>query len=374
MKMRNIRKLLALTLAAALILPLLRASCRAADSYIITVAEDTVLENTEDAGMALFIDGIIYVPYTTLQELDRTWVAYNESKSLVTVYRVGYMMYFELDTGLTYNNESRYVQVSAKVRSGVPYLPVQVICSWMGLYFSYTSASAAGLSYPIMRLARQTPTTDDETLFRQQAETLKSVSRSRDIRSGILAPEADPVPAPEPEARDISLLFSGVPEEGLSFLLDTLEGADTPAAFFLPYTQLNEQAEQLRELYARGFSFGFSLSGEMDPVQEAQNASDLCARLLHIRVRLVLCAQTMTEEEQLSLKEAGFVPVTAEQDYSFSELNAKKLLSALKKLLRNGSGDEALLLRPDDIVQEILPVVCSYLTAQNYTALPVKEW
>lgn len=368
------RKMLALTLAVLLVLPLLRASCRAADSYIITVAEDTVLEDTEDAGMALFIDGIIYVPYTTLQELDRTWVAYNESKSLVTVYRVGYMMYFELDTGLTYNHENRYVQVSAKMRSGVPYLPVQVICSWMNLYFSYTSASAAGLSYPIMRLARQTPTTDDATLFRQQAETLKAVSRSRDIRSGILTPTTDPEPVPEPEARDISLLFSGLPEEELSFLLDTLEGADTPAAFFLSETQLNAQAEQLRELYARGFSIGFLLPGQEDPVQEAQAASELCAQLLHTRLRLVLCARALTEEEQLALEEAGFVPVTADQDYSGTELTSKKLLSALKKLLRNGSGGESLLLRPDSTVQEILPVVCSYLTAQNYTALPIREW
>ena len=186
--MRLLRKPAALLLALILLLPLAGVPCRAAESYIITVAEDTVLEDTADPGMAMYLDGIIYVPYTTLQKLKGAYASYNEKKSLVTVYRVGYMMYFELDTGLTYNQENRYVQVSAKLRSGVPYLPVQVICSWMGLYFSYTAASSSGVGYPIMRLAKDTPRTSDEELYQQQAETLQSVARSRDLLSGIVTP------------------------------------------------------------------------------------------------------------------------------------------------------------------------------------------
>mgnify|MGYP000349732967 CR=1 FL=1 len=224
-------------MALFLLLPLAGVPCRAAESYIITVAEDTVLEDTADPGMAMYLDGIIYVPYTTLQKLKGAYASYNEKKSLVTVYRVGYMMYFELDTGLTYNQENRYVQVSAKLRSGVPYLPVQVICSWMGLYFSYTAASASGVGYPIMRLAKDTPRTSDEELYQQQAETLQSVARSRDLLSGIVTPETPGPVTPEPAARDISLIFVGAPEGELSFLLDTLEGAQTPAAFFLPAGQ-----------------------------------------------------------------------------------------------------------------------------------------
>ncbi len=246
--MKLLRKPAALLLALILLLPLAGVPCRAAESYIITVAEDTVLEDTADPGMAMYLDGIIYVPYTTLQKLKGAYASYNEKKSLVTVYRVGYMMYFELDTGLTYNQENRYVQVSAKLRSGVPYLPVQVICSWMGLYFSYTAASASGVGYPIMRLAKDTPRTSDETLYQQQAETLQSVARSRDLLSGIVTPETPGPVTPEPAARDISLIFAGAPEGELSFLLDTLEGAQTPAAFFLPAGQLTALAEPLREL------------------------------------------------------------------------------------------------------------------------------
>lgn len=369
---RSWKSVLALTLAVCLLLPLLRGSCHAAESYIITVTEDTVQEDTADPGMAMYLDGLIYVPYTTLSQLNRTWVAYNESKSLVTVYRVGYIIYFELNTGLTYNQDNRYVQVSAKMRSGVPYLPVQVICNWMGLYFSYTSASASGLGYPIVRLARETPAVSDETLYRQQAATLEAVAKSRDIRSGLLSPEVTP-PAPEPEERDITLLFAGVPEGDAAPLLDTLEAGQTPAAFFLSPGDVTAQGALLREIYCRGFSLGILLAGE-DPLEEAKAGSEAYADTLHCRVRLVLCSRALTEEEVQTLAENGFVPVAAEQDYSRTELTSQKLLSALKKLLRTGDGGERLLLRPDSMVQELLPVVCSYLVAQNYTALPLHEW
>ena len=371
--MRLLRKPAALLLALILLLPLAGVPCRAAESYIITVAEDTVLEDTADPGMAMYLDGIIYVPYTTLQKLKGAYASYNEKKSLVTVYRVGYMMYFELDTGLTYNQENRYVQVSAKLRSGVPYLPVQVICSWMGLYFSYTAASSSGVGYPIMRLAKDTPRTSDEELYQQQAETLQSVARSRDLLSGIVTPETPGPVTPEPAARDISLIFAGAPEGELSFLLDTLEGAQTPAAFFLPAGQLTALAEPLRELYARGFSPGLLLEGE-DLLAEARAGSETCARLLHTRVRLVTCRRALTEEELAALSEAGFVPVLPDRDLYAEGVEQKKLLSALKKLLRTGGDGQTLLLKPDSATQELLPVVCSYLVAQNYTALPVREW
>ena len=78
--MRLLRKPAALLLALFLLLPLAGVPCRAAESYIITVAEDTVLEDTADPGMAMYLDGIIYVPYTTLQKLKGAYASYNEKK------------------------------------------------------------------------------------------------------------------------------------------------------------------------------------------------------------------------------------------------------------------------------------------------------
>ena len=94
-------RLLGLALCLGLLLGLGLPARAAGDSYLITVAENEVLEDTGDDSMAVYIDGIIYTPYTTLQKLNGVWASYNPEEQKVTVYQLGYVMYFELDTGLT---------------------------------------------------------------------------------------------------------------------------------------------------------------------------------------------------------------------------------------------------------------------------------
>ena len=59
------RRILAALLCICLLLPLLSASSPsyAVDSYLITIAEDTVLEQVGDSEMAVYIDGIIYIKF-----------------------------------------------------------------------------------------------------------------------------------------------------------------------------------------------------------------------------------------------------------------------------------------------------------------------
>ena len=133
------RRVLAALLCICLLLPLLSASSPsyAVDSYLITIAEDTVLEQVGDSEMAVYIDGIIYIPYTTIREMNSVYVNYNKTEQLVTVFSVGATIVFELDTGLTYDKlQQRSIRVSAKLRDGVPYLPVSIVAAWMGMYFS----------------------------------------------------------------------------------------------------------------------------------------------------------------------------------------------------------------------------------------------
>ena len=99
------RRLLALLLCLSLLLPLFSASTpgHAADSYLITIAEDLVLEDVSDNGMAVYIDGLIYTPYTTLQKMNSVYANYNAADQVVTVYRVGAIIYFDLQSGIAYD-------------------------------------------------------------------------------------------------------------------------------------------------------------------------------------------------------------------------------------------------------------------------------
>ena len=378
-------RILAVLLCLSLLLPLFSASnpSYAADSYLITIAEDQVLDSVGDNEMAVYIDGIIYAPYTTLQKMNSVYANYNEAEQLVTVYRVGAIMYFELDTGLTYDLQQRSIRVSAKMRDGVPYLPVSIVTAWMGMYFSYISAESSGVGYPVIRLASDKPALADNVILSRNASRLRSVARARNKASGIEVP-ADPVVVPP---RTTALLFTGLPEvlpadengnlptQPLSSLLSVLEGNTMPAAFFLKQEELLPGAETLRELVSRGFSVGILLSSAEDPVAEAQACSQLYAQLLHQRVRLVCSAGLeLTEEQKTALAEAGFVLWSPTLDPDTGDLSSGKLLSAAQKALRNAPEQSALRLYPTDLTAEILPVICSYLLAQNFTASPINEW
>jgi len=378
------RRLLATLLCLSLLLPLFSASAPtyAADSYLITIAEDQVLDLVGDDEMAVYIDGIIYTPYTTLQKMKSVYANYNAEEQLVTVYRVGALMYFELDTGLTYDYLQRSIRVSAKMRNGVPYLPVSIVTSWMGMYFAFISAENSGVGYPVIRLASDKPALSDSVILSRNASRLKSVARARDRASGIV----DPTP-PELPRRTTALLFTGLPEvlpadetgtvptQPFDRLLSTLEGNGMSAAFFLKQEELLPQAELLRELAARGFSPGILLTDGNDPVTQASACSALYAQLLHRRIRLV-CAYglELTDGQKQALADAGFLLWTPAYDPDTGDLTSGKLISAAQKALRAAPERSSMLLHPTAVTAESLPVICSYLLAQNFTVAPVTDW
>ena len=239
------------------------------------------------------------------------------------------------------------------------------------------------MGYPVIRLASDKPALSDNVILNRNVSRLRSVARARNKASGIEVP-TDPITLPP---RTTALLFTGLPEvlppddngnlptQPLSSLLSVLEGNNMPAAFFLRQEELLPGAEVLRELVSRSFSVGILLTNDEDPVTEAQACSQLYAQVLHQRIRLVCTAGLeLTEEQQAALTEAGFVLWTPALDPDTGALSSGKLLSAAQKALRNAPEQSSLRLYPTDVTAEILPVICSYLLAQNFTASPINEW
>ena len=372
------RRFLALLLCLTMLLPLVSAPHRvyAADSYLITVAEDTVLQNVSDNGMAVYIDGIIYIPYTTIQSLKSVYANYNQDEQLVTVFSVGHNLQFELDTGMTYDSiQKQSIRVSAKMRDGVPYLPVSIVAASMGLYFSFTSASDSGVGYPVIRLAGSTPAVADKTVFSRNAARLRSVALARDKASGIVSPE----PPAELPQRTVSLLFAGMPQGDtgvqLYTMLDALESYGMKGAFFFTEEELLPAAESLRELYCRGHAPGVLITDGSLPLEQARRCAELYAQLLHVRVRTVcVYGVELTEEQTVALTQAGFEVWQPAYDPYEEGITAGKLNTAAQKALRSAPQQSSLRLQCDTVTLEALPMLYSYLEAQNFSVAPVNEW
>jgi len=373
------KKVLILFLCIALILPILLSATplRAADSYLITIAEDVVLDDTSDNGMAVYIDGIIYIPYTTLSKLDDVYAIYNQAEQAVTVYRYKSIAVFELDTGLTYDAiNNRTALVSAKMRNGVPYIPVSILSSWMNMYLSFISTDQSGVSYPIIRLCGNTPSLSDDSCLRRNSAKLKTVAKARDIKSGHVTPE--PLPP-----RKLAIMFTAIPQSQenatsaslLSNILDSLIEYKLQASFFFTEEQLLPNFESIREIYARGCSSGIMLTDPEKPLEQALRCSEMYAQMLHVRIRLV-CAPDLelTDKQKAELTDAGFLYWEPDHEPDSGDIGVNKLISATKTALKNAESKSTIRFYINDTTLAIIPTLYSYLIAQNYTTEPMNEW
>ena len=111
------------------------------------------------------------------------------------------------------------------------------------------------------------------------------------------------------------------------------------------------------------------------PLEQAQRCAQLYAQLLHIRVRTV-CAYglELTEEQIAALAQAGFVVWQPAYDPYAEDITAGKLNTAARKALRSAPEQSSLRLQCDAVTLEALPMLYSYLVAQNFTVAPVNEW
>ena len=372
------KKILTLILCIAIILPIIlhTTPVYAGDSYLITIAEDTVLDDTSDSGMAVYIDGIIYVPYTTLEKLDDVSAIYRPEEQAVTVYRYKSIAIFELDTGLSYDAiNGRTALVSPKMRNGVPYLPVSILTNWMNLHLSFINSSKSGISYPIIRLCGNIPSVSDDICLRRNTAKLKAIAKARDIKSGHVNPE------PPPE-RNLAIMFTDIPQEQenvqasplVPAIIDSLIEYELQAGFFFSEDQLLPNFENLREIYGRGFYPGIRLTDGEKPLEQAQRCSQLYAQLLHVRVRLV-CAPDLelTDEQKAALTDAGFLYWEPDHRPDTGDITANKLISETKKTLKTADTNSTLQLYMTQTTMDILPTLYSYLTAQNFHTVPLDE-
>ena len=85
-------------------------------------------------------------------------------------------------------------------------------------------------------------------------------------------------------------------------------------------------------------------------------------------------AEELTEEQLEALRQAGFVVWTPTGDPYTDDLTAGKLNTAARKVLRTAPEESSLRLRCDAVTLEALPMLYSYLEAQNFTVAPINEW
>ena len=140
------RRLVSLFLICCLALCLLPLGSAAAASNVCFIATNDSLEQL--TYQPYFSGSTIYVPYTVFANFN-IYNTYHQGSSTASLYSSSKQLYFDMNTGETYDGEGNYYNVTPISRGGVVYVPVEFVCQQYGLSWSYIEGSDYGDVCPV---------------------------------------------------------------------------------------------------------------------------------------------------------------------------------------------------------------------------------
>lgn len=311
--MQKIRRGLPLLLAAAMFFGLSRPVSASAAAIYFTGINDSVAPLTSDT-MPYWSSGVLYVPYTVFNArtngigvslgLDSS---YNRSSNTVAIFNLKQMLSFNMNSG-TCRDEMTGTTYSSRaiMRNGKPYVPLNMVCSFFGMDYSYNQLPYIPQGY-LVRI-KGADTVLDDAVFIDAAQRLLS-DRLRDYTQSLSPAQAanpvTPTPSVPPGAgagsTAVYLAFRCESADGLSAILNTLDGAGQYALFFLSPQLIWEEGDLVRRMLGTGHSVGvLAWDGEEKTLTQGCLALE---ELAHTRTTLAY----VPEGARAGLEERGWV-------------------------------------------------------------------
>lgn len=256
MKKRITAAVLAVCLMLVL-MPFISTGAGAAGLNFISI-NDTLI----DYAYAYYSGSNVYVPATLFSYFGIYYSYFQEEKtaSLVTN---STQIYFELESGNTYDASDTFYSAQAYYIYGTVYVPVAFVCSIFGLNWSTITGSSYG---SIVRIKNGAVVLTDEQFLSAATDSMRTIYNAyygitspgpsspagpSDRPSG--SPSPSPTPEPDRSETSVYLCFAGIPDEQL---IKALSSRGYDAAFFLTEEQVTENADDIRALIVDGFAVG----------------------------------------------------------------------------------------------------------------------
>ena len=173
--MRRRGRILPLLLTAALFLGLTVPTSAA--SLYFTAINDSIPPLTSDT-MPFWSGGTIYVPYTVFDAKQNgvnvslgLYANYNQNAGTVTLFNLRQVLVFDFNSRNCRDDMTGTVYAyRAIMRSGRPYLPLNMVCSFFGMEYSYNQLPSISQGY-LVRIKSADAVLDD-ALFIERARDL----------------------------------------------------------------------------------------------------------------------------------------------------------------------------------------------------------
>lgn len=311
--MRKKRPVLPLVLAVILAVGMFQPMPTAAANLYFTGINDSVAPLTSSS-MPYWSGGTLYVPYTVFDANQNgvgvslgLYTSYNHRSHIVTIFNLKQMLVFDLERGTCRDDMTGAAyDARAVMRYGKPYVPLYVVCSVFGLEYSYNQLSYISQGY-LVRIKSADAVLDDGLFIDRARELINN--RLRDYTQSLSPAETTPtIPVspsepPEVDGSNVAtyLAFRCESADGLSAILNTLDGTGQYALFFLAPQVIEEEGGLVRRILGTGHSVGIlAWEGEKEALSRGRLALE---ELAHTRTTLAY----VPDGARAGLEEQGWV-------------------------------------------------------------------
>jgi len=260
----------ALLLTAFLLLPLASSGQAAAPSGLyFTAANDHLLDfNTET--MPFYSNNVLYVSSRLFEDagLDVSYVR-STSLGVAMLYNSSTDLRFDLAGQIAYDKQGNIYSGYAIEQNGVVFFPLNLVCRYFGLSWSFNETDIA----PLIRVKNDNAILSDASFIDAAANLMRlRYNEYERSLSTTVTPSPPPVLPVEPppvqaaEGQTVYLLLSTASSQDALDVLDALNGVQ--ATFLLTAEQM-EDGNLLRALTVQGHSVALRIQGES--LEEAED-------------------------------------------------------------------------------------------------------
>lgn len=227
---------------------------------------------------ATYYGGELYVSPGVFSNVSGVYTSYSSSQRLITMYDSTSTLVFDLDDGKSYTVGGSEHDASAILSGGSPYVPLNFVCSYFGLTYSYLTTDIA----PMIRLK-----TGNEVL--RDSTYISAVSSTMSLRySSFVSEHPEMFSSPV----SMSLLLMGPLGENTEALLDYFAITGIHAVFFTDGASIEAHPAIVQRIYCQGHTLGVLCDG----IDSAEYFNSCLCDLLSTKSRLAIGPASLSGE------------------------------------------------------------------------------
>ena len=296
-------------------------------SVYFTAVNDQVLDLTADT-MPFWSGGQLYIAETVFDEAYRQDLniicSVSRDRKTVLLWSGRISLTFDLNTNACYDNRGNLYEAQAVDRGTYVFFPLDTVCSFFGLAYSYMTAPLGSL----VRIKSATVQLED-AIFMDAAGSLmrnRYNAYMKELESGqtpappvTVPPGTTPPEPPTPPAnigeKTVSLVVTVTEEAAARQALAAFTRYRMQGTFLLTAEQLETMPDLVRSLVAGGQTVALSVREGADPAAELERGREALWQAACATTRLAWLAGDR-ERGAGALESAGFRRLTFDLDYS----------------------------------------------------------